>query len=192
MKMRIIMSIRENRSVITNALELRQFSSHPLMCASPILHTCRPDEMYTRSVILYSIHCQCHPGVFQDAFILIPDQICHVLFPWTRESYGCTDKQMRPIIPFGQIGKEVKLGELYIIFLSKMIVILRMLRSLAHFSTASDLVHSSAKHFVVWFVVSQNSVEWNSNHILVWNSKMNPNDFTYFWCKWHKIKLRLL
>ena len=74
------MSIRENRSVITNALELPQSSSNPLMCASPILHTCRPDEMYTRSVIIYTIHCQCHPGVFQDAFILILDQICHVLF----------------------------------------------------------------------------------------------------------------
>ena len=53
-EMGIIMSIRENRSVMTNAMALRQSSSNPLMCASPIWHACRPDEMYTRSVLIYS------------------------------------------------------------------------------------------------------------------------------------------
>ena len=74
------MSIRENRNVMTNAMVLRQSSSHPLMCASPILHACRPDEMYTRSVLIYPFYFQYHPGIFQDAFMLILDQICHVLF----------------------------------------------------------------------------------------------------------------
>ena len=160
--MRIIMSIREKRNVMTNAMALRQSSSHPLMCDSPILHACRPDEMYTRSELIYSIHFQYHPGVFQDAFILILDQICHELFRgkvklWMHRQTDADNDTLRPD------RQRSKVRRMYIILFSKMIVILRMLRSwcifqlrhienvevLMHFSTASDVVSSNAKHSVV-------------------------------------------
>ena len=99
------------------------------------------------------------PGSLPRCIYIDPGPNLSRVIPWTRESYGCTDKQMQPIIPFGQIGKEVKLGELYIIFLSKMIVILRMLRSWRIFQLQ-----------VIWYIAVQSTLWFDSLFLkIVWN-----------------------
>ena len=104
-EMRIIMSIREKRYVMTNAMALRQSSSHPLMRASPILHACRPDEMYTRSVLIYSIHFQYHPGVSRCIYIDPGPNLSRVI-PWESKAMDAQTNRCRQRHPSARQAKK--------------------------------------------------------------------------------------
>ena len=169
--MRIIMSIRENRSVITTGVTAVFLSPLDVRFAYLTYMPTRRNVHQISTDIFHSLSMP--PGSLPRCIYIDPEPNLSRVIPWVRQSYGRTDKQIQTTTPFGQIRKEVKLGELYIIFLSKMIVILRMLRYWCIFQLQVIwwVVVPSTLWF--WFVVSQNSVEWKSNHILVWNSKMN-------------------
>ena len=152
------MSIRENRSVMTNAMALRQSSSHPLMCASPILHACRPDEMYTRSVLIYSIIFNTNRESSK----------MHLYWSWTK-SVNCysvgnvklrmhrqTDADNYTLRPNKQRSK-VRRNIYNFIFHNDCHI--ENIEVLVHFSTASDLVSSSAKHFVVLIKIVWNEIQ---------------------------------